>query len=261
MAGVATSLGVSTAAIERSRDPPYRPRVALGASRRRVVLGFLMDATIVATLGGVFGVGMAYLGVEWFNGQIGDDFGRFWMHFAVDRTVLLFALELVCGAVPGILDALETIDASVPQEDVRPLNDLIRASAVEERTFGSLFMVFGGIALLLASVGLYGVVASAVSQGVREVGIRMALGAKGSNIVRHYVRQSLTPVLIGVAVGLEVGGSLAPLMGEVLMGSDPYDPSIYSGVPMILIAAGMLASVVPVVRVLMRDPMRALRQE
>lgn len=165
------------------------------------------------------------------------------------------------AAIPGILDALQDLDVTVSLEDVRPLDEIIHASTVAERTFASLFMVFGGIALLLASVGLYGVVAFAVSQGVREVGIRIALGAQSARIVGHYLRQSLTPVVIGVAVGLGIGALFAPLMGELLFGSDPYDPTVYSGVTMILLAAGVLAAVVPVLGILRRDPMRALRQD
>lgn len=90
-------------------------RVALGASRRRVVVRFLIDATIIATLGGFLGVALAYFGVEWFDSRIGADVGRFWIRFAVDRTVLLFTLALVCGAglVAGVLPGLRASHADV----------------------------------------------------------------------------------------------------------------------------------------------------
>jgi ABC-type antimicrobial peptide transport system permease subunit len=129
------------------------------------------------------------------------------------------------------------------------------------RVFGTMFMIFGVIALFLASVGLYAVMSFAVSRRVREVGIRMALGAQSRDVVRMIFGQGAWQLGTGLLLGLGLAYGVANLLTIILYDVQPRDPSIFGSVVLVLAMAGMAACLVPARRATRVDPLTALRAD
>ena len=120
---------------------------------------------------------------------------------------------------------------------------------------------FAAVALVLAAIGIYGVIAYSVAQRTREIGIRMALGAQRSDVLQMILRQSMIVIGIGLAIGLFGAFALTRWMGSLLYGVGAHDLSIHGLVLMVLAAAGLIASYIPARRAMAVDPMVALRYE
>jgi ABC-type antimicrobial peptide transport system permease subunit len=129
------------------------------------------------------------------------------------------------------------------------------------RVFGTMFMIFGAIALFLAAVGLYAVMSFSVGRRTREVGIRMALGAKPGDVVSMVVRQGVWQLGAGMLAGLTLALGIAQLMKLVLFDVEPRDPMIFGGVVAVLTIAGLLACLIPARRATTVDPLLALRAD
>ncbi|HEY2825874.1 MAG TPA: FtsX-like permease family protein, partial [Gemmatimonadales bacterium] len=127
--------------------------------------------------------------------------------------------------------------------------------------FGSLFMVFGAVALFLASVGLYGVMSFAVSRRTQEVGVRMALGAAASDVLRMFLRQGALQLSIGVSIGLVLAFFLGKGLRIVLFHVDTGDPAMFALISAMLVVVGMLACFIPARRATRVDPLIALRYD
>ena len=154
---------------------------------------------------------------------------------------------------------LRTLDPDVPVYDVRPFQQAIDEDLSSGRILGSLFASFALLALVLAASGLYAVVSYATAQRVKEFGVRIALGATGTDIVRMMLRQTGKLVAIGVVLGVIGGRVLATLATSLLYRVSPSDPTTYVAVAIVLASVALLASYVPVRRVMSIDPVRALR--
>jgi putative ABC transport system permease protein len=124
---------------------------------------------------------------------------------------------------------------------------------------GTLFMIFGVVALFLGSVGLYAVMSFSVSRRAREMGIRMALGARGANVVQMVLRQAASQLAIGMAAGLLLAFAMANLLRRILFEVDGRDPVVFGGVVAVLTMVGLIACIVPAVRATRIDPLTALR--
>jgi ABC-type antimicrobial peptide transport system permease subunit len=129
------------------------------------------------------------------------------------------------------------------------------------RVFGGLFMVFGVAALFLAAVGLYAVMAFSVSRRAREVGIRIALGARTSHVLGLIFRQGIIQLAIGMTLGLALAAGVSQLVAGALFDVQPRDPSVFLAVVAALTAAGLLACYVPARRAAKVDPLSAMRSE
>jgi predicted permease len=129
------------------------------------------------------------------------------------------------------------------------------------RVFGTMFMIFGFIALFLAAVGLYAVMSFSVSRRTREIGIRMALGAEAVRVVRMIVRQGAVQLAVGMVIGLAAALGVSSLMSVILFDVRPHDAMVFGGVAATLALAGLLASTVPALRATRVDPLAALRTE
>jgi predicted permease len=157
--------------------------------------------------------------------------------------------------------AIWSFDANLPVLRVRTLKDLYAESMARTSFTLVMLAIAGGMALLLGIVGIYGVIAYAVSQRTREIGIRVALGAHASELRRMFVRQGLLLARIGAGLGMIAAAGLTRMMSSLLFGITALDPLTYALVPMFLLAAAALASYVPARRATNVNPVEALRAE
>ncbi len=162
--------------------------------------------------------------------------------------------------MPAIRGAIRASDASLPVFAVNTMDEVRRASFWEYGLFGSMFTIFGGIALLLATIGVYGVIAYGVSQRTHEIGVRMALGAHERDVLGMVMGQGLTLAGIGIGIGLVAALGAGRVIASILFTS-PSDPVSFVGIAVLLTATVALASWVPARRAARVDPMVALRQD
>ena len=160
---------------------------------------------------------------------------------------------------PVIRDAAREIDSNQPIHDVAAVSSVVDLSMWQWRFFGKLFWWFGGIALALALIGIYGVMSYTVTQRRREVGLRMALGAGQRDVVGMVVRQGGTLVLMGVACGLPLAGALGAVLAGALFDVRPFEPLLLATVSFLLVAVSLVAVVVPARRAARVDPAASLR--
>jgi predicted permease len=165
------------------------------------------------------------------------------------------------GFVPVLRREMLAIDPNSAGLTAMPLSDYISAAWFGPR-LASLFLgVLGIISMLLAGVGLYGVMAYSVSQRTREIGIRMALGARPEGVLRMVMRQGLLLALLGIAAGLAISLAAIPQLAPLLYRVRPTDPVSIAGAALFLIAVALLASLFPALRATRVDPILALRQD
>ena len=145
--------------------------------------------------------------------------------FVNGMTVYVRAHADAVGLFHTMRSVVREVDAAVPMYDLRTLDDQIEISLFTQRLLATLASVFGGLATLLAAIGLYGVMAFMVAQRTREIGIRMALGADRGSVVWMVMREVLVLVCIGVAAGLAATAGLTRLVQTQLFGIAPHDPS------------------------------------
>ncbi len=162
---------------------------------------------------------------------------------------------------PQLRREVTALDANLPLSSVRSMDGHLGISLLPARVAGTALGVFGIIGLLLASVGMYGVMAYSVSQRTREIGIRMAIGATAANVVALIMRQGLSLVLIGAAIGLAGALAASRALASVLYGGDALNPATFVLVPLILIAVAALATFVPARRASGIHPAVTLRAD
>jgi predicted permease len=163
--------------------------------------------------------------------------------------------------VPVLRREMSAIDPNSAGLTAMPLSDYISAAWFAPRVASFLLAVLGAISMLLAGVGLYGVMAYSVSQRTREIGIRMALGADAGGVLRIVMREGLLLALLGIAAGLTIALAATPQIAAQLYQVSPADPVSIAGAALFLIVVAVLASVIPALRATRVDPIRALRQE
>lgn len=163
--------------------------------------------------------------------------------------------------VPSLRTAMREIDPNLPLATVRPMSALVAGSVAQPQFLAMLLTAFSGVATVLALMGVYGLLAFSVSQRVREIGLRMALGASRTSVVGLILRQSLAVVLIGVAAGAAAGAGLSQVVKSLLFGITPGDPATVAGMAALVVAASLLASCFPALRASRIDPVVALRDD
>jgi putative ABC transport system permease protein len=157
-----------------------------------------------------------------------------------------------------IREELRNIDPDIPLANVRTLDAVVADSIGPRRLSIVLLCTFSGIALLLASVGMYGVISFLVVQRTHEIGVRMALGAQRSDVLKMVIGHAAKLLLIGAAIGLPIAFCSSSALRTLLYQVSPFDISIFLIVPMMLAAVGLLASYIPAVRATRADPVTAL---
>jgi putative ABC transport system permease protein len=163
--------------------------------------------------------------------------------------------------IAALRNEVQQIDPSLSVLNVQTLNERVQNSLGGERTQATLLGSGGVLALLLAAVGLYGVMSYSVAQRTREIGIRMALGAGRGNVMGLVLKQGLTLVTAGIVLGLGSAFAVTRLLASLLFGVSAVDPITFAGTSVLLIAVALTASYVPARRATKVDPIIALRYE
>ncbi len=161
---------------------------------------------------------------------------------------------------PLIRREIHSIDPGLPLYHVASMNDVLDASLASRRFSAQLVAVFAVLALLLSAIGVYGLLAYMAGQRSREIGLRMALGATQSDILKLIVGKGVRLAAIGILTGVLLAASTASFMASLLYGVRPIDPVVFLSVPVVLLIAGILAGCVPAWRAAKPDPVLALRK-
>jgi putative ABC transport system permease protein len=161
----------------------------------------------------------------------------------------------------AINHAVHDVDSQIAVTHVVTLEQARAESTTSPRVTASLLGIFGGLALVIAAAGIGGIMALAVSQRVREIGIRIALGAQPSKILGMILGQGLLLTALGVGIGLVGALAVTGLVKSLLFEVTPTDPATFLGVALVLVAAAILASYLPARRAAAVDPIEALRTE
>ena len=157
--------------------------------------------------------------------------------------------------------AVSSIDPNLPVPELRSQLEQIERSNARERVFAQLLTLFGGFALLLASIGIHGVTAYSVARRTSEIGVRVALGATAGQVLWLVMRQLATVALVGLAIGVPVALAMGPLFGAVLYGVAPGDPRVVLGAALVMAAVASGAALLPALRATRIDALAALRSE
>jgi predicted permease len=160
-----------------------------------------------------------------------------------------------------ITAAVHRVDPSAPVLDVRTMDNLFAESMAQRRLNMLLLGAFAGLALLLAAVGIYSVLAYAVRRRVREIGVRMALGAQTSDVLRLVIADGLRPTLLGVGIGWVGALELSRVVASLVFGVKATDPGTFAAVSALLVAVALAACIIPAWRATKVEPVRALRDE
>jgi len=236
------------AALHWPEENPVGMRVRLGGEQEswREIIGVVGDVSSVAT-------------------NEGRPARMVWLPYsqnsrAAMRIVLRGSGDV--GALAGpARDAVWSVDPNQPIDQITTLQDAQYRQNATGFALVSLFLTFAVFALVMAAIGIYGVMSYSVTQRRREIGLRMALGAQRSSVRMMIVRQGMIMVLAGIAVGLPIALGLGRMMQSVLYEVGATDPVLFGGVPLVLSLVALLASWVPALRATRTDPMRELREE
>jgi len=161
---------------------------------------------------------------------------------------------------PQIRHEIQSIDPGLPVFDVSSMSEVVDRSLASRRFSADLVSGFAGLALVLASIGIYGLLAYMVGQRSREIGLRMALGARRSDIVKLILGKGFALAVVGILAGVVFAASGASAMASLLYGVRPHDPAVFLAVTLLLLVVAILASYIPARRAAKVDPMTALRE-
>jgi putative ABC transport system permease protein len=176
-------------------------------------------------------------------------------------TVVVRSSSNPAGMVSAVTNAIQDEDNTIPVRDVFTMQELVTNSLSSQRFSLLLLGAFALLALALAAIGIYSVLSYSVRRRVQEIGIRLALGATLSDVLRMIILEGLRPTLLGVSIGIAGALGLARVMANLVYGVKPTDPLTFLSVAILLAMVALLASVIPAYRAAKVDPVVALRYE
>jgi len=163
--------------------------------------------------------------------------------------------------VPAVRSQVAAVDPNLPLFDVKPLDKVITDSIVGIAYVAAMMAILGIIALVLASVGIYGVMSYSVGERTHEIGVRMAMGATSKDVQRLILGNGVFLTVVGMAIGLPLALGIAYALSSLLFGVKVADPFAFIGLPLLLAAVATLACYLPARRAVRMDPLTALRYE
>jgi putative ABC transport system permease protein len=185
-----------------------------------------------------------------------------YQQFVLPYMSVVVRTEAPPAAVAGaVKTAVRALDPDLPVETVRSIEEIIESSTGQPRFRATILLAFASLALLLAAVGVYGLISFSVSQRTAEMGVRLALGASPAQVGTLVMRQGLVLAVAGVALGLVMAVAAARVVAGMLFETSATDPRLYAGLGTLLLTIAALACYVPARRAMRVDPMRALRSE
>jgi putative ABC transport system permease protein len=201
-------------------------------------------------------------------GLYGDPRMDLYSPYAQERRAFIAPRDLVlrtkgdaASVAAAVRQAVWSVDKDQPVSHVRTMDQVFAAAISQERFQAFLLGLFAALALVLACVGLYGVISYAVAQRTHEIGVRMALGAQPMDVLRLVLRQGMALTIAGLIVGIGVGLAATRMLTDMLYGVTPRDPLTFFGVPALLLLVAFLACYIPARRATRIDPLVALRYE
>jgi putative ABC transport system permease protein len=180
---------------------------------------------------------------------------------ARDMTIALRAAGDPVSHVPTVRAAIAAVDPDQPLYNVRSMDQILWEDLRRPKVFIGLAEIFAVMAIVLAAIGIYGVVAFSVSQRTHDIGVRMAVGAAPANVLRLVIKDGLAPVILGLGIGLASALALSQLLRGILYGVTPTDPVTYIAVSVVLIGVASLACAIPGRRAIQVDPLIALHHD
>jgi putative ABC transport system permease protein len=181
--------------------------------------------------------------------------------YDASATLIVRAAGNPLALLPALRAEVQTLDKNLPVYDVKTMTQHLALALLPARLAGAVLGVFGLVALGLAALGLYGVMSYTVTQRMREIGIRVALGAQAGDVLKLVIKQGLSLTLIGVGIGLAVSLALTRLVASLLFGLSATDPLTFALIVLLLTCVALLACYLPARRATKVDPMVALRYE
>ncbi len=175
--------------------------------------------------------------------------------------LVLHVSRPLTSLTPAIRAAVTATDPGLPIVQMRTMEDVVGASLTRQRFLSLLLGIFAGVALLLAAIGTYGVLAYMVSERQREIGIRMALGAGNGQVVALVLKQGISIALVGIAVGVAGALALSRITQSLLYGVDPADPATFGTVVGVIVLVAIAACLIPMLRATRVDPLTAIRAD
>jgi putative ABC transport system permease protein len=163
--------------------------------------------------------------------------------------------------ISAVRREVAALDENLPAQDLQPLTETVSLASWSARTGAAVLGVFSLLGLVLAAIGIYGVISYSVSRRTREIGLRMALGAETRDVIKLIVKQGMGLTLIGALIGLMLAVTVTRLLASLLYGVTATDPATFAGVVLFVIGVAMLACYLPARRATKVDPMKALRCE
>jgi putative ABC transport system permease protein len=225
---------------------------------QKLLVGRLSDTNLWHRVIGVVG------DTKWHAAETGSGFEVYYSHrqwpVPAFHTLLRVEGDLT-SLIPQVRRVIHEVNPDIAINEIKPMDEVITEALWQRRLWGALFALFAGVALLLAAVGIYGVMSYLVSQRTREIGVRMALGAQTGAVLRLIVGQGLKVVVIGVVIGLLAALALARLMKSLLLDVAATDPLTFAAMSLLLVCVAAVACFIPARRAAKIDPIIALRDE
>jgi putative ABC transport system permease protein len=235
-------------------ENPLGKRISIGMGQEPRLYGHAVSREIIGIVGNVK------------HEQLKDEFQPemyvpAWHLPTLNMTLVVRSRASAESLINSIRRVAQSMDPEQPLRRAQSMETVVSRSIAPQRLTTTLLSLFAGLALLLATVGVYGVMSYSVAQRTQEIGVRMTLGAESHDVLKLIMRQGMTLGLLGVGVGLLISVALSRLMKSLLFGVGPNDPLTFLGVALLLTIVTLLACWIPARRAMKVDPMIALRHE
>jgi putative ABC transport system permease protein len=254
-----------------SRDTTHSPMVLIASERaakalwpdrspigQQLLWGALSSENPYCTIVGVVG------NIKHRSAEADDGFELYYPYTQYPVTNVYYVIRThgnSLGVAKAVRGAINETDRQAAVVFMKPMTQLISETLWQRRLWGVMFTMFAALALILAAVGIYGVLSYSVSQRTRELGIRLALGAQSRDVLRLVILQGMKLTALGIVLGLAISFVLVRLISSLLFGITAYDPATFSLMSVVLIGVSLMACYIPARRAVGVDPLIALRIE